>query len=46
MDAIGGMFGSTATNFGNNLWLVIAVIVTAVIMALELPVVSKGQTNL
>lgn len=33
MDAIGGMFGSTATNFGNNLWLVIAVIVTAVIMA-------------
>lgn len=33
MDAIGGMFGSTATSYGNNLWLVIAVIVTAVIMA-------------
>lgn len=33
MDIIGGMFGSTAKVFGNNLWLVIAVIVTAVIMA-------------
>ncbi len=33
MDAIGGMFGSTATSYGNNLWLVIAVIVTAAIMA-------------
>lgn len=33
MDAIGGMFGTTATKFGNNLWLVVAVIVTAVIMA-------------
>ena len=33
MDAIGVMFGSTATSYGNNLWLVIAVIVTAVIMA-------------
>lgn len=34
MDIIGGMFGSTATAFGNNLWLIIAVIVTAIIMAL------------
>mgnify|MGYP004462829537 CR=1 FL=1 len=33
MDVIGGMFGTTATKFGNNLWLVVAVIVTAVIMA-------------
>lgn len=33
MDAIGGLFGSTASAFGNNLWLVIAVVVTAVIMA-------------
>ena len=34
MDIIGGMFGSTATAFGNNLWLIIAMIVTAIIMAL------------
>lgn len=34
MDAIGGMFGSTASAFGNNFWLVFAVLVTAVIMAL------------
>ncbi len=34
MDIIGGMFGSTASSFGNNLWLVIAMIVTAIIMAL------------
>ena len=33
MDVIGGMFGTTASAFGNNTWLVIAVIVTAVIMA-------------
>ena len=33
MDAIGGMFGTTATSFGNNGWLIIAVVVTAVIMA-------------
>ena len=33
MDVIGGMFGTTASAFGNNAWLVIAVIVTAVIMA-------------
>ena len=33
MDVIGGMFGSTATSYGNNLWLVVAVIVTAAIMA-------------
>ena len=31
--AIGGLFDSTATSFGNNSWLVIAVLVTAVIMA-------------
>ncbi len=29
----GGLFDSTATSFGNNSWLVIAVLVTAVIMA-------------
>ena len=34
MDAIGGTFESTATAFGNNFWLVIAVLVTAVIMAM------------
>lgn len=33
MDAIGGLFGNTATAFGNNAWLVIAMVVTAVIMA-------------
>lgn len=34
MSAIGGMFGSTASAFGNNMWLIIAMVVTAVIMAL------------
>ena len=34
MSAIGGMFGSTASSFGNNMWLIIAMVVTAVIMAL------------
>ncbi len=34
MNQIGGMFDSTASAFGNNLWLVIAVLVTAVIMAM------------
>lgn len=34
MSAIGGLFGSTASAFGNNLWLIAAMIVTAVIMAL------------
>lgn len=34
MDTIGGVFGSTASTFGNNMWLTIAVVVTAVIMAL------------
>lgn len=33
MGAIGGLFDSTATSFGNNSWLVITVLVTAVIMA-------------
>lgn len=33
MDAIGGLFGNTASAFGNNPWLVIAVVVTALIMA-------------
>ena len=33
MDAIAGLFGSTASAFGNNMWLVIAMAVTAVIMA-------------
>ena len=33
MNKIGATFGSTATKFGNNSWLVVAMIVTAVIMA-------------
>lgn len=33
MNDIGGMFADTATKFGNNLWLIIAVIVIVVIMA-------------
>ena len=33
MDAIGGLFDGTASSFGNNLWQVIAMIVTGVIMA-------------
>lgn len=33
MDAISGLFGGTASAFGNNLWQVIAMIVTGVIMA-------------
>lgn len=33
MNDIGGMFADTATKFGNNLWLIIAVIVTVVIMS-------------
>ena len=28
MSAIGGMFGSTASSFGNNMWLIIAMVVT------------------
>lgn len=34
MDVIGGMFGKTATAFGNDFWLVVAVLITAVIMAM------------
>ena len=33
MDAIAGLFGGTASSFGNNLWQVVAMLVTAVIMA-------------
>lgn len=32
MDAIGGMFGMTASAWGNNLWLIIAIIATIAIM--------------
>lgn len=32
MDVIGGMFGTTASAWGNNLWLVIAVLATVIIM--------------
>lgn len=32
MDAIGGMFGMTASAWGNNMWLIIAIITTVVIM--------------
>ena len=28
MSAIGGLFGSTASSFGNNMWLIIAMVVT------------------
>lgn len=34
MSAIGGLFGTTASAFGNNTWVVTVVVVTAVIMAL------------
>lgn len=34
MDQIGGMFGSTAISWGNNLWIVIAIVVSLAIMAL------------
>ena len=34
MDVIGGTFGSTATAFGNNTWIIIALIVNFAIMAL------------
>ena len=33
MAAIGGMFDNTASAFGNNIWLIIAMVVTVVIMA-------------
>lgn len=33
MSAIGGMFDNTASAFGNNIWLIIAMVVTVVIMA-------------
>ena len=33
MDAIGGMFGKTAATFGNNFWIIIALLVTFLIMA-------------
>ena len=33
MDKIGGTFGTTASSYGNNMWLIIAVIVMAIIMA-------------
>ena len=33
MDAIGGMFGTTASAWGNNLWIVIAVLASFAIMA-------------
>ena len=33
MDVIGGTFGSTATAFGNNMWIIIALIVNFAIMA-------------
>ncbi len=34
MDTIGGTFGATASGWGNNLWLIIALVVNFVIMAL------------
>lgn len=41
MDVIGGEFGRTAAAFGNNFWLVIAVLITAVIMAMGI----AGESN-
>lgn len=34
MDQIGGMFNSTASSWGNNGWLIFAIVITAVIMAM------------
>lgn len=34
MSVIGGTFGSTAVSFGNNFWLIIAMVVSFIIMAL------------
>ncbi|MGL4790719.1 MAG: sodium-dependent transporter, partial [Anaerotignaceae bacterium] len=34
MDIIGGTFGGTAVAFGNNLWVIVAIIVSVAIMAL------------
>lgn len=45
MGAIGGLFDGTASGFGNNSWLVITVLVTAVIMALVLPAELKKPTR-
>lgn len=33
MDVIGGMFGATASAWGNNMWLIVAVVATVLIMA-------------
>lgn len=34
MDIIGGTFGQTATSFGNNGWLIVAMVIGFVIMAM------------
>ena len=34
MDLIGSSFAKTATNFGNNIWLIVAILVTFIIMAM------------
>ena len=39
MDAIGGMFGTTAVAWGNNAWLVVAVVATVLIMVFG---IAKG----
>ncbi len=39
MEAIGGMFGTTAVAWGNNAWLVVAVVVTLMIMVFG---IAKG----
>ncbi len=39
MDAIGGMFGTTAVAWGNNAWLIVAVVVTVLIMVFG---IAKG----
>lgn len=39
MDAIGGMFGTTAVAWGNNAWLVVAIIATILIMVFG---IAKG----
>lgn len=34
MDQIGGMFNTTASSWGNNGWLIVSIVVTAIIMAM------------
>ena len=42
MDSIGGLFNATASRFGNNLWIVVAIAVTFLIMGFG---VARGIEN-